>query len=191
MGCTLPAPHPLCTQAAALPVQPQRGCALCSSTNRLSPGSQHNHGCGAPEADDAHLQRAAVGRRGARQGREGGGLGEAGRQATAAEPAQHTGCVWRHASALAASCAAATLPVYHARLRRPMSKMPATQPFNTHALLISLTTSPCHGSPAQVHAEDAGHHGAQRRCKRGNGQQQLQAVDLRGTVGWCRGSGGW
>lgn len=34
-------------------------------------------------------------------------------------------------------------------------------------------------SPAQVHSEDAGHHGAQGRRKRGDGQQQLQAVDLR------------
>ncbi len=43
-----------------------------------------------------------------------------------------------------------------------------------HGLL--LTAHP----PAQVHAEDARHHGSQRRRKRGDGQQQLQAVDLRG-----------
>ena len=33
-------------------------------------------------------------------------------------------------------------------------------------------------TPAQVHAKDGCHHGAQRCCKRGDGQQQLKAVHL-------------
>ena len=43
-------------------------------------------------------------------------------------------------------------------------------------------------TPAQVHAKDGCHHGAQRCCKRGDGQQQLKAVHL--CVCVCVGGGG-